>query len=262
MKYLRLSFLLAFLFLPGAIPAGALEDKGLAIVIEKDRRDTGWSDYQLEMTMILTTRREEETRRELRAKFLEVPDNGEKSLMIFDTPKDVKGTAFLSITHKKGDDDQWLYLPALKRIKRISSRDKTSPFMGSEFSYEDIASQEIEKYTYKWIREEVYDGRECFVVEYYPVDKEYSGYTRLVNWIDKSEYRTQKVEYYDRKGQFLKTLTLKGYGKYLDKYWRAGEMNMVNRQTGKSTQLILKNYEFRTGLKDSDFNRENLKRVR
>ncbi len=89
--------------------------------------------------------------------------------------------------------------------------------MGSEFAYEDISSQELEKYTYKWIRDEVYEGEDCFVTELYPVDKKNSGYTRQVNWIDKSEYRTMKVEYYDRKQSHLKTLTFKGYKKYLDK---------------------------------------------
>ena len=200
--------------------------------------------------------------REIRVRVLEVEGDGDNSLTIFDTPKDVKGTAFLNFTHKAGDDDQWLYLPALKRVKRISSRNKSGSFMGSEFAYEDISSQEVEKYTYRWIRDEAYDGEECFVVELYPVDKEYSGYTRQVTWIDKEDYRTLKVEYHDRKDSFLKALTFKGYKKYLDRYWRADEMHMVNRQTGKSTRILWSNYEFRTGLKDSDFDKNSLKRVR
>lgn len=258
----QLFFLFALMLVPAFALAETAEEKGLAIAVEKDRRDTGWGDFEQELTMILTSRREGKKLRELRSKFLEVPEDGEKSLTIFDTPKDVKGTAFLSVTHKMKDDDQWLYLPALKRIKRISSSNKTSSFMGSEFSYEDIASQEVEKYTYKWIKDEVYDGSECFVVEFYPVDKKYSGYSRMVYWIDKSEYRTLKVDYFDREGRFLKTLTLKDYKKYLDKYWRAGVMNMANHKTNKSTQLILKKQAFRTGLKDSDFNKNSLKRMR
>ena len=185
-----------------------------------------------------------------------------KSLTIFDTPRDIKGTAFLNFTHKVGDDDQWLYLPALKRVKRISSRNKSGSFMGSEFAYEDISSQEVEKYAYKWVRDEVYEGRECFVVAYYPMDKKSSGYTRHVTWLDKKEYRVWKVEYYDRKNFLLKTLTAKGYRKYLDKYWRSDEMFMINHQTGKSTRLIMSDYKVRTGLKDSDFNQNSLRRVR
>ena len=134
--------------------------------------------------------------------------------------------------------------------------------MGSEFAYEDISSQEVEKYTYKWIRDEVYEGEDCFVVELYPVDKKNSGYTRQVNWIDKREYRTMKVEYYDRKKSHLKTLTFNGYKKYLDKYWRADGMEMVNHQNGKSTQLRWSNYKFQTGLSDKDFTKSSLKRAR
>ncbi|OVE74362.1 outer membrane lipoprotein-sorting protein, partial [bacterium B13(2017)] len=174
----------------------------------------------------------------------------------------VKGTAFLTFTHKAKDDDQWLYLPALKRVKRISSSNKSGSFMGSEFAYEDFASQEIEKYTYKWIRDEVFEGKECFVIEYYPVDKKNSGYTRQITWVDKSEYRVWKVEYFDRKNSHLKTLRINGYQKYLDKFWRANEMNMVNHQNGKSTQLVFSNYKFQTGLKDKDFTKNSLKRIR
>jgi outer membrane lipoprotein-sorting protein len=195
-------------------------------------------------------------------KILEVESDGDKNLTIFDNPRDVKGTAFLTYSHKVRDDDQWLYLPALKRVKRISSRNKSGSFMGSEFAYEDYASQEVEKYTYKWIRDEVYEGQESFVVERYPVDKKNSGYTRQVTWIDKKDYRTLKVEYFDRKNSHLKTLTIKGYKKYLDKYWRADELNMVNHQNGKSTRLEFSNYKFKIGLKDSDFNKNSLKRAR
>jgi len=238
------------------------EEKGLAIAREADRRDTGFGDFTANMQMILMNKQGQKSERKIRVRTLEVEGDGDKSLIIFDTPRDVKGTAFLNFTHKTGDDDQWLYLPALKRVKRISSRNKSGSFMGSEFAYEDISSQEVEKYTYKWIRNEVYDGRECFVLEYYPVDKKNSGYIRYVTWLDKNEYRAWKVDYYDRKNSLLKTLTFNDYRKYVDRYWRAGEMYIINHQTGKSTRLIMSDYKFRTGLKDSDFNQNSLRRVK
>ncbi len=238
------------------------EEKGLAIALEADRRDKGFGDLQADLEMILRNRQGQESRRKIRIRTLEVENDGDKSLMIFDTPRDVKGTAFLTFSHKKGDDDQWLYLPALKRVKRISSRNKSGSFMGSEFSYEDIASQEVEKYTYKWLRDERYAGHDCFVVDSYPVDRKNSGYTRQTAWRDKTEYRIWKVEYFDRKGAKLKTLTFDGYKRYLDKFWRPDSMKMVNHQNGKSTELIWSNYRFRTGLKDSDFNRNSLKRAK
>jgi len=254
--------ILTLLLLPHTAAAQTPEEKGLDIAKQADLRDEGFGDYTSEMTMMLKNKHGQTSERKIRLKTLEVANDGDKSLSIFDTPRDVKGTAFLTFTHKVGDDDQWLYLPALKRVKRISSRNKSGSFMGSEFAYEDIASQEIEKYTYKWIRDEKYKGQDCFVIEKYPVDKKNSGYTKQVVWIDKAEYRAQKVEYYDRKNSHLKTLTIDGYKQYLGKYWRPGEMYMVNHQNGKSTKLVWSDYKFQVGLKANDFSKNSLKRVR
>ncbi|HID45579.1 MAG TPA: outer membrane lipoprotein-sorting protein [Chromatiaceae bacterium] len=237
------------------------EEKGLAIAQEVDRRDTGWNDFHAQMSMLLKNRHGEESLRQMRVKSLEVQGDGDKSLIVFDEPRDVKGTALLTFSHKVKDDDQWLYLPALKRVKRIASRNKSGPFMGSEFAFEDLASQEVEKYTYKYIRDDVLDGKAVFVIERYPVSK-YSGYTRQVVQVDQAEYIPLKIEFYDRKNALLKVLVFRGYKQYLDKYWRADEMFMENRQTGKSTLLTWKDYKFRTGLKDSDFTRNSLKRTR
>ncbi len=238
------------------------EEKGLAIALAADEKDNGFGDFTADMQMILRNRHGQESIRKIRIRTLEVENDGDKSLTIFDNPRDVKGTAFLTFTHKVGDDDQWLYLPALKRVKRISSRNKSGSFMGSEFSYEDIASQEVEKYTYKWIRDENYEDQECFIIERYPVDKKNSGYTRQVVWMDKTEYRVLKVDYYDRKNAHLKTLTAKGYSRYSEKFWRADEMFMINHQNGKSTRLVWSDYKFHTGLKDKDFSKNSLKRAK
>jgi len=234
----------------------------LAIAKEADRRDSGFRDFTADMRMVLKNRHGQESVRAIRIRTLEVADDGDKSLTIFDNPRDIKGTAFLSYTHKSGDDDQWLYLPALKRVKRISSRNKSGSFVGSEFSYEDIASQEIEKYTYKWLRDETYNGQDCFVFARYPLDKRNSGYRRQVIWMDKAAYRVLKIDYYDRKNSLLKTLTAGDYHQYRGKFWRAHKMEMINHQNGKSTQLIWSNFRFGVGLKARDFNRNSLKRAR
>jgi hypothetical protein len=249
-----------------AAPPQDPEARGLEIAVEADRRDDGFKDFTAEMNMTLKNRRGDESVRILRIKNLEVAGDGDKSLTIFDNPRDIKGTAFLTFTHKSGPDDQWLYLPALNRVKRISSSNKSGSFMGSEFAYEDLSSQEIEKYTYKWIKDEPCPGDDyktlgCFVIERYPVDPN-SGYTRQVVWIDTDEYRTIKVDYFDRKNAPLKTLTLKGYKQYLNKFWRADEMYVINHQTKKSTLLEWKDYKFRTGLKNRDFHKNALKRAR
>ncbi len=237
------------------------EEKGLAIAIEAERRDSGWSDSAADMKMALRNRQGEVSERAIRIRALEVQGDGDKSLTIFDQPADVKGTAFLSYTHATRPDDQWLYLPALKRVKRIASANKSGPFMGSEFAYEDISSQEVEKYRYIYLRDETIGDEAAFVVKRIPQYK-HSGYTKQIVWIDQQHYRVRRVEYYDRKSAHLKTLTLTEYKQFLDQYWRALQMDMVNHQNGKSTTLLWSNYRFREGLTERDFDRNSLKRAR
>ncbi|MDA3870642.1 MAG: outer membrane lipoprotein-sorting protein [Gammaproteobacteria bacterium] len=241
--------------------AETAEEQGLAIAVEADRRENGFSDSTADMTMELRNQQGDTSVREIRVKTLEVANDGDKSLSIFDQPADIKGTAFLTFSHALEPDDQWLYLPSLKRVKRINSKNKSGPFMGSEFSYEDIASQEVAKYTYKYLRDETLNGIDCYVIERYPA-YEHSGYTRQVGWINKAEYRPEKIVFYDRKNSLLKTLTYSGYKKYLDQYWRADQMLMENHQNGKSTLMTWKNYQFQTGLDESDFNHNSLKRAK
>ena len=251
----------ACLLLAQSVLADEAVERGLAIATEAERRDEGFGDTSATLQMILRNRHGDQTTRQIRSRTLEIADDGDKSLVIFDDPADVKGTAFLSFSHKVGDDDQWLYLPALKRVKRISSSTKSGPFMGSEFAYEDMSSQEIEKYTYRYLRDESFDGRDHFVVERYPVDKK-SGYKRSIVWMDQAEYRTTKVEFYDRKDALLKTLTFEDYEQYLDRHWRAAQLHMVNHQTGKSTTLLIDDYVFGNGFSDADFNRNSLAKAR
>ena len=135
------------------------EEKGLAIAEERKARDLGWGDSISQAEMILRNAQGQETIRKMRLKSLEVENDGDKALTIFDQPLDVKGTAFLSFSHATTPDDQWMYLPALKRVKRIASRNKSGPFMGSEFAFEDLSSFEVEKYSYQYLRDELFNGR-------------------------------------------------------------------------------------------------------
>ena len=265
MKGIILSFSLMALtgavFAASSTSSKSAEEKGLAIAVEADKRDQGWGDQATVMKMILRNSQGASSTREIRGKTLEVDGDGDKSLTIFDTPRDVKGTAFLSFTHSLKSDEQWLYLPALKRVKRISSSNKSGPFMGSEFAYEDISSQEVEKYKYKFIKDDKFNGRDVFVIERIPQYKK-SGYTKQIAWVDKEMYQPLKIEFYDRKKSLLKTLTQHDYKKYLNKFWRAGRLEMINHQKGKSTTLLWTSYKFKNGFRKRDFDRNSLKRAR
>lgn len=258
------NWIITLVLLVGILPlvqAETAEEKGLAIIVESDNRDKGWQDSSADLLMTLRNKKGRESIRKIRVKNLEVEGDGDKGLTVFEQPRDVKGTAFLTYSHALVADEQWIFLPALKRVKRISSSNKSGPFMGSEFAYEDISSFEVDKYSYVYLRDEVLNGQDCFVLETRPLYK-HSGYTKSTVWIDKAEYRIQKIDFYDRKDSLLKIQHFSDYQQYLGQYWRAHTMTMENQQNGKSTTLQWSNFSFQTGLTDKDFEKNDLKRQR
>lgn len=241
--------------------AQSTQEKGLAIAQKANQADEGFVSSEVDLKMILRNKQGQESQRLLKSKTLELTEDGDKSMVVFNSPKDVEGTATLTFTHKQGPDDQWLYLPSIKRVKRISSSNKSGPFMGSEFAYEDLSSDEVEKYTYQYLEESTLNGEEVVVVEQYPVDTK-SGYQKRVAFYNPNRgYRMEKIEFYDRKGAPLKTLTYSGYHQYLDKHWRANTFSMVNHQTDKETELFFSNYVFQTALSEDDFSQNALIRA-
>jgi hypothetical protein len=235
-------------------------ERGLAIAREADRRDSGWRDARVDVRMLLRSQHGETSERFLRSAWLEVPDDGDRTIVTFDRPADVKGSAVLTFSHKVGDDDRWIYLPAVGRTKRVASSNKAGPFMGSEFAFEDLASQEIEKYLYRYVRTDVWEGEPVWIVERDPLDPR-SGYTRQLVWYDQAEYRPRKIDYFDRKNELLKTLTCEQYER-VDRFWRARVQVMVNHQTGKSTRVEFGPFRFGSGLTVVDFSLDRLSTTR
>ena len=237
------------------------EEVGLAIAEAARARENGFGDFTARQVMLLRNRQGRESRRELRVQVLEVADDGNRTLFVFDDPRDVRGTAFLVHAHRAEDDDQWLYLPALRRVKRISSSNRSGSFMGSEFSYEDMTPPEVEKFTYRYLRGEPCGQSTCTVTERVPTDRR-SSYRRQVVWREKDELRVWRIEYHDRRGAHLKTLTVSNYSQYLDRWWRPSVMTMANHLTGKTTVLTWTDYRFRTGLDAGAFTQTGLRRAR
>jgi len=256
----------AALVTPALVPsaqAATPEQKGFDIAARSDRSDRGFGDSVVRMKMVLRNQAGDESTRSLTMSTLEVPDEdvGDKSLVLFDSPRDIDGTALLSHAKILDPDDQWLYLPALKRVKRISSKNKSGPFVGSEFAFEDFTALELNKYTYRYIGEESLDGRTADVVERTPRYED-SGYSKQMSWIDQDVFQVRKVDFYDRRGDLLKTLRLLDYREYPGGVWRSHRFEMTNHQTGKSTELLYEDYAFKTGLDDDDFVKGALRRLR
>ena len=236
--------------------------QGYDIAARSDRTDFGFGDSRVDATMVLRNAAGQSTERSLSFSTLEKVDEsvGDKSLVVFNSPRDVEGTALLSHANILDPDDQWLYLPALKRVKRISSANKSGPFVGSEFAFEDFTITELNKFTYAYVGEEEMDGMTVDVVDRFP-RYERSGYTKQRSWIDQDIRQARQLEFYDRRGALLKTLSLSDYREY-DGVWRAHSLTMVNHQTGKETDLIYSDFSFKTGLDEGDFVRGVLQRVR
>ena len=258
---IRTALALLLAVLATLVQAETPEQKGLAIAQEADRRLDGFVDYSATLSMTLRAKNGQEAVRELRFKSLEVPGDGDKSLTLFDQPKDVEGTTLLTFSHKTADDDIWLFLPALKRVKRIAGNNKSGPFMGSEFAFEDFGVQEVEKFAYRFLREEALDGADCVVIERVPLEKT-SGYSRTEAWFDKAEHRVQKIDYWNRNGAFVKTLRARDYKQYLDKFWYPDRYEMANHDSGRSTVLHFKDYKFRNGYTERDFDQSALESAR
>lgn len=239
--------------------AQTTQEKGLDIARQQDTKGKGYKDYTNNIVMTLKNAQGQQTVDYLHSMTLEIdtPGEGDESELVFDRPTDVMGTAMLTYSHGLKPDDQWLFLPAVKRVKRLSSNNKSGPFMGSEFSYEDLSSPVVEKYAYNWLRDEPCGEWQCYVIERKPL-YEFSGYTREVTWIDTKELRTVKIDFYDRKGELMKTLTESGFKLYKNKFWRAETGSMVNHQNGKSTVMVSSDFKFGTGLTSNDFRPDSL----
>jgi len=229
------------------------------VASKSDTVMSGFNDSKSTMTMTLINAKGQTRIRTMKSRSLEL-DGGDKSLMEFLSPADVKGTKFLNYEHAKRDDDQWLYLPALKRVKRISSKNKSGAFMGSEFSYEDVSSFNIDKYDYKneEAKTKILNGQEVYIVKRHPNYK-YSGYTKQISYVNTKTFLTLQVDYFDRKKSHLKSAYFTDY-KLIDNIYRNGKIHMKNFQNSKESILVWKEETIKNGLSKKDFHKRVLKK--
>jgi outer membrane lipoprotein-sorting protein len=236
-------------------------ERGYAIMSEADARNDGFNDMTALVTMILTDASGREKRRRLDFALHEIDDDGDRQRIVFRSPGDVRGTALLTHSHVLADDSQWLYLPAFKRIKRISAANQAGPFVGSEFAYEDLVEQDADNYVNRYLRDDTLEGVPCYVVERVP-RFDNSGYRRQVVYVDQAELRYRKIEFFDKDDRLLKTLRLERYQRYLDHFWRALSMTMINHQSDSTTVMLWEDIQYGAGLSANAFTPNALKRLR
>lgn len=219
-------------------------------------KSKGFIGATSKMVMTLIDAHGNKVERIMNAKVLENNKTGDKSITAFEKPLDVKGTKLLTWTVKNGVNKQWLFLPKFKRVKKINSRNQSGSFMGSEFSYEDIAGQQIDKYKYKLIKED----KKSWTIESVPVDK--SGYSKMISVVSKDHVNPLSVKYFDRKGELLKVSTLKDFKIYKVKnksFELANMITMENKQTKKKSIIKWTKRKLGVKLRKSDFKSTKLK---
>jgi hypothetical protein len=214
-----------------------------ATIMERNFAASKVSGIRVEATMVLINDKGQQRERR-NTTLIALQPNGvdSKFAVKFSTPPDIKGTAFLQVEHSEGDDDLWIYLPALKKSRRLVASNKKDSFVGSDFSYGDVSLPKVDRYHHVVQRTEQVDGVECYVVESTPGDdttKVNSGYSRKLTWVRTDNFVEAKVEYYDLAGRLLKTqrvtkpqlIDAKG-GR-----WFPLSREMTNHQTGHRTTL-------------------------
>jgi len=238
----------------GVTAAETAQEKGFRIAAQSDRMDLGFGTSIAEFTMTLTNAAGKSTTRTLEIRTQEKPneDVGDKSVTLFFTPPDVEGTALLSHAKLLESDDQWLYLPEISRVKRISSSNKSGPFVGSEFAFEDLTAGELGKYSYEWLEETSLEGMTVDKIKQVPLYKR-SGYTHLLVYYDQRINQIRRVEFFNRGGRHFKTLTQSEFQNYGGTIHRPNIQSMENHLTGKGTVLKTDGYQFGVKLDDTQF---------
>ena len=223
---------------------------GKEIIDKVYNRPTG-EDQTSNLAMTLVNTNGDQRVREIK-QYLKDMGDVEKKIMFFLSPADVKNTSFMSWSYDSDQsDDQWIYLPALKKTKRISSDSKSDYFMGSDFTYDDLGDRKLEDDKHKLLREETLDGKECYVVESVPKDEDYM-YSKTLVWVNKSNFIGVKKEFYDEDEELLKILSIKEI-KEVSGIWVITNSEMKNIQKNHRTTITLKNVQINTGISDSQF---------
>ncbi|MCD6555831.1 MAG: outer membrane lipoprotein-sorting protein [Bacteroidales bacterium] len=256
MKNLRITSVLIILTMIGGFNVSA-QLTGKQIIEKVYNRPSG-NDQSSNLTMTLINAQGKQRVRKL-AQYLK--DNGtvEKKIMFFTAPADVKGTSFMNWSYSNGkSDDQWIYLPALKKIKRISSDSKGDYFMGSDFTYDDLGDRHPSQDTHKLLREETVSGVKCYVVQSIPKDEDYM-YSKTITWINKVTFIGVKKEFYDEDGDLLKIMHVNSSQK-ISGINVITKITMQNKQKNHKTIMSLSNVKINTGISDSKFSERMMMR--
>lgn len=250
MKTIEINFTLILLIIIGPLGFNKVMAQTGQEIAEKVYNRPTPKNGESDMTMTLINSKGKQRQRFLHQYFKDYGDI-EKSIMFFKSPADVKNTSFMNYSYDDDrDDDQWLYLPALKKVKRISGGSKDDYFMGSDFTYEDMEKRSPSKDNHKLLKTETLNGKECYVIESTP--KEEGQYSKRVAWVIKDKWIPLKIEFYDEDEDLLKVLSITKYEE-MQGYWIITTQLMENVQREHKTVIGLTNIKIENGIGDAYF---------
>jgi len=206
-------------------------------IMEKTRHINQPNDETIELEMHLITQGGRTRTRRLRIEYLKGTDGLDRMLIRFSYPRRMKGTGLLTIERKARSDDQWLYLPSLRRTRRIAADAKTERFVQSDFTYEDLQPEDLDANTYTLLRTETLDDRPCHIIRATP--KSPSSYARRQIAVDAQRWLPLRTLYYDPAGKLLKTQTTADIHKHGDHYWRPDRIEMIDHIRRHTTRFVI-----------------------
>ena len=216
------------------------------------------NDMRARVLMRLISKGGGERIREMIMLRLDREDGGEqKYFLYFLQPGDVRDMTFMVWKHPQRDDERWLFIPAIKLVRRIAANDKRSSFVGSDFSYEDVSGREVEEDDHTFVREETRNGRPVFVIRSVPKDDKSSDFSYRLAWIDKENSVLWQEEYYDKRSQLYRVFTADEV-KQVEGQWTAVKRTMKNVQNGHRTEVTFVEVDYNVGLDDSLFSERYL----
>lgn len=226
---------------------------GLQVARKVYNRDDGKDSYA-KVKMLLINR---DGHKRLRTLIIATKDYGElkKTFIRFYSPADIAGTAFLTWEHKDGDNDQFLYLPVLRRVRRVVSTQKGHHFVNTDFTYEDLQRRKIDEDTHKILKIETYDGHPCWVLKSIPKNKDSSQYGKRISWIAQGIYIPLKVAFYNRRGQLVKRLFNRNLKK-IDGIWTVIDTEMQDLRRNHRTYMRIVEIHYNSGIPDRVFTKE------
>jgi len=258
---------LLFLFLGFFAVSNALAQTPTADEIIKKSHEAFFyagDDMKVKVRMLLISKSGKERIRDLtmlRKDLGSAGDAGEqKYFMYFERPNDVRGMTFLVQKYPVKDDDRWIYIPAIKMVRRIAAKDQQSSFVGSDFTYEDVSGRDLTADTYSLVREEKLNGRDSYVIKSIPKKEKSAKYREKLSWIDKKTFLPLKEEYTDKRGKLYKVFVADEV-KEIDNIPTIMKRTMENKQNGHRTQLTFTEVKYNLGLSEALFSERSLSRA-